>query len=73
MKVIQWDLAPPCQNPVWHVESKLENIPSGFYEKCGIKMFYRATCLGTPKDDGYQFRIDDYNKSKLHLTNQPMH
>jgi len=72
-KVILWILAPKCENPVWHVDSDLEHIPSGFYEECGVKMFYRSTSLGTLKDDGYIFRIDDYNKNKLSLTRQIMH
>ena len=63
---IDWSLAPKTDNQCWYIQSLCEDVPNGFYEQVGVKMFIRADINGNPKDNGYLFRSDDYNKSLIH-------
>ena len=68
---INWLLAPKTANPCWYVESLCKGISSGFYEQMGVKMFMRADVNGSAKDDGYMFRLDDYNKELITAFKHP--
>ena len=49
------------------VISKIEGVPSGYYINQGVKMFAELDLQLNLRNEGYLFRIDDYNDSKIEV------